>query len=107
MQDYGAMVRQLMGLVQPVGDVIPFNKRNMYPNPMLEGGKPWQGGRSPDQAALTAKLQDHLSRVQNRNNESFEVGPKSARAEAILREKGLSDEMVKYYMAVLRQSGDL
>jgi hypothetical protein len=42
--DYGAMVRQLMGLVQPVGDVIPFGKRNLYPNPMSEGGKPTQGG---------------------------------------------------------------
>jgi hypothetical protein len=34
MQDYGSMVRQLMQMAIPVGDVLPFIRKGKGPNPL-------------------------------------------------------------------------
>jgi hypothetical protein len=84
--DYGAMVRQLLMAVQPqpVGDVVPFGKRSMYPNPMTE-----MGPRSGGGGGRPGPVQDKVNQL----------------VSDLMTNKGFSANAAKYEAAKMEQMG--
>lgn len=69
--DYRTMIGGLLGLMQPVGDVIPFQRRNPDLKMQTEmGGRPYMGGghvrNFPTEKNISPGLQQNRDAVLNR-----------------------------------------
>jgi hypothetical protein len=94
MQDYGEMVRQLMMHAIPVGDVVPFIKKGLGPNPMnlTEGAGRVQAGGRQTETPLHQWLYE-------RGVPAHKIG----QTLELQRQHGLSDAMIKHERLVYEQ----
>jgi hypothetical protein len=108
MNDYGGMVRQLMMHATPVGDVLPFIKKGLGPNPMnlSEGAGRVQAGGSVTQ--MPSKGFD-INNFRDVSRVSPEAGRMMDRTNQIrsdlMNNKGLTYDQAMYEIAKMKQDG--
>jgi hypothetical protein len=85
---------QMAQMLQLIGDVVPFGKRNMYPGMGTEGARPYQGGSG--RRVTETPLNEWLYQ---RGVPAHKIG----QTLEIQRTQGLSDAAIKHQRLVYEQ----